>query len=71
MKLKLQEADVRHTAEDLEEKEIDKFFDIELNADQKHTNGVLNGKTKGSDLAHINVGFVDNEKNGKVLSTHM
>ena len=70
--LAILEADIRHTAEDLDEKQIDKFFDIELNA-EKNTNGVSNGKkTKLGEESHVNVGYVStDEKNGKPTTTHM
>lgn len=72
--MKITDSDIRHTAEDIEQKEINKYFDIELNAGEKpgYENGVANGKPSKKDLAHINVGFIEaEEKGGKPTVTHM
>lgn len=41
--MKITDSDIRHTADDVEEKEVDQFFDIELQA--THENGQLSNGT--------------------------
>lgn len=37
--MKLTDADIRHTADDIPQKDVDKFFDIELQANGTAQNG--------------------------------
>lgn len=70
-KMIISDSDIRHTADDVEEKEVDQFFDIELQA--THKNGQLsNGTTHvigdthtDTDRAKYNSAYVaDVERNG-------
>ncbi|KAL4240018.1 hypothetical protein ACF0H5_000813 [Mactra antiquata] len=50
--MKLTEADIRHTADDIVEKEVNDFFDIELQTQGKQTNGEI--KTISGEISENN-----------------
>ena len=66
-----QERDIRHTAEDVEDKEVGEFFDIELHAgaaDSAATISGPNGEAHAATKAGESNGYVNTDGN---LSTHM
>ena len=58
----IEETDIRHTADELEERDLNKFFDIELNAttDDNKKTATVNGNVSNGDVK-MNSEVVENE----------